>query len=421
MRGASQLVVHYFLMRRMKKLNRRSHQIAFPTAESRYGYVIVSTAFLLMTVIWMGFYSFGIFFKPVLVEFGWTRAATAGAFSLSLIIQGLLAIAMGALTDRFGPRLVMTLCGLLLAASYLLMSQLSALWQLYLFVSLVLGVGMGGSFVPLMTITARWFIRRRGMMTGIVAAGGGLGGVIGPLLAGVFISHYGWRASFAALGVAVFVVVMLGALPLKPAPGHMAGALEGIQQEGVGFNDALRSRKFWILFAVIFFLGFSVFTIMVHIAPHVTDIGFSQATAVNIVASMGIACITGQIAFGKVIDKIGSRRGFILGSAAMAFSLLLVAFSGTLAALYLFAALFGFAYGACITCESLLVADCFGLRCHGLLLSVVSCGCSLGGGVGPFAAGCIFDIAQKYQLAFLLCAVLSASSVFLARTLKALN
>jgi MFS family permease len=172
---------------------------------------------------------------------------------------------------------------------------------------------------------------------------------------------------------------------------------------------------------VIFFLGFSVFTIMVHIAPHVTDIGFSQATAVNIVASMGIACITGQIAFGKVIDKIGSRRGFILGSAAMAFSLLLVAFSGTLAALYLFAALFGFAYGACITCESLLVADCFGLRCHGLLLSVVSCGCSLGGGVGPFAAGCIFDIAQKYQLAFLLCAVLSASSVFLARTLKALN
>ena len=95
--------------------------------ESGYGYVIVSSAFLLMTVMWMGFYSFGIFFKPVLREFGWTRAVTAGAFSLCSLIQGLLAIAMGALTDRFEPRLVMTLCGFLLAAGYLLMSQINTL------------------------------------------------------------------------------------------------------------------------------------------------------------------------------------------------------------------------------------------------------------------------------------------------------
>ena len=175
MRGASQLVVHYFLMRRMKKLNRPSNQIAFPTGESTYGYVIVTSAFLLMAVMWMAFYSFGIFFKPVLKEFGWTRAVTAGAFFLCSFIQGLLAIAMGALTDRFGPRLVMTLCGFLLAAGYVLMSQLSSLWQLYLFFSIILGIGMGGSFAPLMTLTARWFVRRRGMMTGIVASGTGLG------------------------------------------------------------------------------------------------------------------------------------------------------------------------------------------------------------------------------------------------------
>ncbi len=404
----------------------RSHRAPSPTAgsspvESRYAYVIVSSAFLLMTAIWTGFYSFGIFFKPVLTEFGWTRAATAGALSLSLVVTGLLAITMGALTDRFGPRLVMTLCGLLLAASYFLMSHLSALWQLYLFVSLLLGIGMGGSFVPLMTLTARWFVRRRGMMSGIVAAGGGLGGVIGPLLAGVLISHHGWRTSFAALGVTVLVVVVLGALPLRPAPGHLTVSTAGgagIQQEGIGFNDALRSRKFWTLFAVIFMLGFSVFAIMVHMAPHVTDIGFSQATAVNVVAVMGIACIAGQVAFGKALDRIGSRNGFILGSAAMAFSLFLVAVWGTLTVLYIFAVLFGFAYGACITCESLLVADLFGLRCHGVLLSIVSCGCSLGGAVGPFVAGYIFDVAEEYQLAFLLCGTLSAGSVFLGRSLK---
>ena len=127
----------------MKESGPQSHQFPFRaidlrSGESTYGYVIVTSAFLLMAVMWMAFYSFGIFFKPVLKEFGWTRAVTAGAFSLCSFIQGLLAIAMGALTDRFGPRLVMTLCGFLLAAGYVLMSQLSSLWQLYLFFSIIL-------------------------------------------------------------------------------------------------------------------------------------------------------------------------------------------------------------------------------------------------------------------------------------------
>jgi len=413
-------------------LSRQPHQAAYLTTdvspdENRYGYVIVSSAFLLMTVMWMGFYSFGIFFKPVLKEFGWTRAVTAGAFSLCSFIQGLLAIAMGALTDRFGPRLVMTLCGLLLGAGYLLMSQLNALWQLYLFFSIVIGIGMGGSFAPMMTLTARWFVRRRGMMTGIVASGTGLGSVIGPLLAGLLISRYGWRASFATLGVTIFVVMVLAALPLRRAPGHITGGsagngtgeqVPGIQQEGIDFHDAIRSRQFWTLFGVIFCLGFSIFSVMVHMAPHVTDLGFSQATAANVIAAIGIACIAGRILFGKVLDKIGSRNGFILGFAIMAFSLFLVAFSGTLPLLLLFAVLFGFAFGACVTCESPLVADLFGLRCHGLLLGIVSCGFTIGGGMGPFMAGYIFDLLQKYQLAFLLCGTLSAVALLLTRALK---
>src|SRR5512135_212347 len=177
-------------------------------ADDRYGYVIVASGFVLMCVMWTAFYSFGIFFKPVLNEFGWTRAITAGAFSLCSVIQGLLAIAMGGLTDRFGPRVVMTLCGLFLAAGYLLMSQLSSLWQLYLFFSVILGIGMGGSFAPLLTLTARWFVKSRGMMTGIVVSGTGMGALVGPPLAGILISHYGWRASYAALGAVVLVVMV---------------------------------------------------------------------------------------------------------------------------------------------------------------------------------------------------------------------
>jgi TRAP-type uncharacterized transport system fused permease subunit len=78
-----------------------------------YAYLMVGLAFIIMFVFWGAFYAFGIFFKPILREFGWTRAMTAGAFSLCSIVQGLLGIAMGGLTDKFGARVVMTLCGLL--------------------------------------------------------------------------------------------------------------------------------------------------------------------------------------------------------------------------------------------------------------------------------------------------------------------
>jgi sugar phosphate permease len=106
----------------------------FPMKRSEpfYGYCIVWVAFFIMFVFWGAFYAFGVFFKPMLKEFGWTRAMTAGAFSLCSMIQGLPGIAMGGLTDKFGPRVVITLCGLPLGLGYALMSQVSAMWQLYL-------------------------------------------------------------------------------------------------------------------------------------------------------------------------------------------------------------------------------------------------------------------------------------------------
>jgi MFS family permease len=389
--------------------------------------VIVSSGFLLMCVMWTAFYTFGIFFKPVLNEFGWTRAVTAGAFSLCSVIQGLLAIVMGGLTDRFGPRVVMTLCGLILAAGYLLMSQLSSLWQLYLFYSVILGIGMGGSFAPLLTLTARWFVKRRGMMTGLVVSGTGVGALVGPPLAGILISRYGWRVSYAALGVVVLVVMVLGAQLLRSAPGHVRSGGhdkdgdevgQSMHQEGVAFPDAIRSGKFWKVYAMVFCLGFCIFAIMVHIAPHVTDLGFAQTTAANIMATIGAVCIAGRVLFGKALDRIGSGRGFVIGFVMLSLALFLVAWAGTIGMLYLFAVLFGFAFGACVTCESPLVADLFGLRSHGLLLGIAAGGFTFGGGVGPFVTGYIFDVAGKYQAAFLLCGVVSCTGLLLARVIQ---
>jgi MFS family permease len=132
-------------------------------------------------------------------------------------------------------------------------------------------------------------------------------------------------------------------------------------------------------------------------------------------AVLGGVCVAGRMVFGKTLDKIGSSRGFIIGFSIMGVSLFLIVVTGTLGMLYMFAVLFGFAFGACVTCESPLVADLFGLRSHGLLLGIIAAAFALGGGVGPFIVGYIFDIAGKYQSAFFLCAIVSCMGLVLAR------
>jgi MFS family permease len=178
-------------------------------------------AFFIMVMSWAVYNSFGVFFNPLLDEFSWTSAMTSGAFSLSMIIYGVLGIAVGALNDRFGPRIVVTFCGFLLGIGYLLMSQVNTLWQLYLFLGVIVGIGMSGVWVPQLSTVARWFVKRRTLMTGIVIAGAGIGQLIGPPVITRLISIYDWRLTFIILGGVVLVAMVLAAQFLKRDPVHM--------------------------------------------------------------------------------------------------------------------------------------------------------------------------------------------------------
>jgi len=393
-----------------------------------YGYLIVGLAFIIMFVLWGTFYAFGIFFKPILKEFGWTRAMTAGAFSLCSIVQGLLSIAMGGLTDKFGARLVMTLCGLLLGVGYLLMSQLSVIWQLYLFFGAIVGAGMGGSFTPLMSIVARWFMKKRSTMTGIVVAGTGFGALIAPPVVSRLVSSYGWRVSYVILGGIVLGIVVVCAQFIRHEPARMGQAAYGDDGErekalnqdfkGLSLREAVYTRQFWILFGMIFSLGFCVFAIMVHIAPHAAEIGISTTSAANILATIGGASILGKVLLGKTADRIGNRRTFIIGFILMLAALSMVLPTKGELMLYLFAVVYGFGFGGCIASESPIVAELFGLSSHGLILGVISFSFLLGGAFGPFLFGFIFDITGSYQWGFLACGVVSFIGLILTGILK---
>ena len=393
-----------------------------------YGYFVVGASLLIMSIMWGGYYAFGVFFKPVLDEFGWTRAMISGAFSLASIVNGLLTVAVGGLTDKYGPRMVMTVCGLLLGLGFILMSQVSDVFQLYLFYGILVGAGMSGSFVPLTSTVARWFFKRRGLMTGIVAAGSGIGALIGPPVASRLIFIYGWRMSYVILGGITLLTVVLSTQLIKRDPKQVGQFPYGENEIGeVGLNlrveefslkEAVRVPQFWIFSATGFCYGYCVFSIMVHITPHAIESGISAVRAANILATIGGFSILGKVLLGRAGDIIGNRRTLILGFILMSIALICLAPAKMAWMPFLIAGIFGFAYGGIAVSHSPLLAELFGLRSHALIFGVFAISVSLGRATGPLLTGYLFDVTNSYQMAFLVCAVISLTGILFAAFLR---
>lgn len=387
-----------------------------------YGYVIVVAALIIMVASFGTYFAYGVFFTPILNELGWTRAMTSGAFSLSMIIQGLLGVVMGGLTDRLGSRLLMTVCGVFLGLGYLLMSQISAVWQLYLFYGVIIGIGMSSVWVPLMSTVARWFVKRRTMMSGIVLTGTGLGSLIAPPMASWLISTYDWRTSFIIIGSIVLVIIVFAAQFLRrdPTMVKQMSAGDGEEQllnagaDGFSLKEAAFTKQFWVVLGMFLCFGICMFAIMVHISPHAVELGFSASSAASILAVMGVTIIIGRVALGGAADRIGDRKAFIIGFILMTAGLFWLMPAKQMWMFYLFAAVFGFAHGGMGASESPLVASLFGLRSHGLILGVSSLAFTGGAAIGPFLAGYIFDATNSYQMAFLICATIGILGLVLS-------
>ena len=183
-----------------------------------YGWWIVAAAFLAMMAHAGTYYSFGVFFKPVQLELGWTRADVSWAIFLQQAFHGASYILVGALIDRHGPRKVIPPFAILLFIGYALVSQTSALWQLYFFYGVVVGIGYGIGYAPLASIVARWFYKRKGLALGIAAGGIGMGTIIMPPLLSFLILHFGWRVAFGITGLILLVVFVAAAFILRRDP-----------------------------------------------------------------------------------------------------------------------------------------------------------------------------------------------------------
>ena len=399
-----------------------------PAPRLFYGYIVAVAGFIIMGTMYSSRYAFGVFFKPVLTDFGWTRAMISGALSLSMLMEGLLGIVMGAITDKFGPRAVLTFCGVLLGIGGFLMSRIHAIWQLYLFLGIIVGIGMSGAWVPVTSTIARWFFRRRGFMSGFVLTGTGVAALLTPPLADRLIAAYGWRNAFNIMGIGALVIVVLTAQLMKRDPSRMgllpeSAKIERVEESipndiGLTFREAISTKQFWLANIMLFSFGFCMFTVVVHIVPHATDLNISASTAAKILGLIGGAVIIGRLFLGMLADRIGSRWIFIIG-----FILLPIGFFWLIPAreawmMFLFAGTFGLAQGGMGTAESPLVAEIFGLRSHGLIYGAMGIGFMSGAATGPWLAGYIFDIMGSYRMDFVICSSIGLLGLFFTGLLK---
>lgn len=393
-----------------------------------YGYVTVGVSFGIMVVAWGAIYTFGVFFKPIMNEFGWTRAMTAGAFSVAMILQGFTSIVAGNLTDRLGPRIVLTVSGFIFGIGYLLLSQMNAIWQLYVFYGVLTGIGRSGSGAPLTANIPKWFITRRGLMTGIVVAGIGVGAAIGSPLASHLLSNYEWRQSLIIIGSVALLVILSLAQLLKRDPSQAGKSPLGKPEINSHSNEhetlslnlrkAVRFRQFWIVCVLFLCFGYCLFTVMVHIVPHATDLGISVNAASNILVIIGLVSIVGKVISGYISDWWGSRYAFITSFSLLAVCLLGLIFVKDVWSLYVFAALFGFAYGSGVTPQSIIIAELFGIGSIASILGFCVFIFTIGAAAGPFFSGYIFDLFSSYNIAFLVCGLLATFACLLTLFLR---
>jgi len=350
-------------------------------------------------------------FLPVFAEtFGWSRGAISSALSLNLLIGGVAGFAIGALADRHGPRVMLVVTVILAGSAFALVSLISALWQLYLLVGVLGGVGMSSFYLLSTTTVTRWFDERRGLALALVLVGFNLGYISAGPLSAWLIARVGWRAAYALLGSASAVVTMLAALsvrlpsvreaPVPRAPAAHTTPAYGAAAGGVTLAQALVHLRQWYLNVSWLLLGALSLMVSVHIVPFAHDQGISLAGASLALTAYGIGAVCGRVASGIVSDRIGTFTTIRLGYALQLGALLILLGLSSRAALLGSLVALGVGFAAADTMLAKAVPDVFGTRALGAILGVLNLGWRCGAAIGPAAAGFLYDLTGSYAIPF---------------------
>ncbi len=380
-----------------------------------YGWIIVAIIFLATTASAVQLNpTIGVFIKPITEEFGWTRSQMAGAVTVGTILGGILAIFMGRIVDRFGPRWVLFTAFLTMGSMMLLMSRIEYLWHFYAITIVTRMTLQGVINLTCQTVVSKWFVKLRGRAIAIANAGQRVGTGIIPYTTQMIIGTAGWRTAASSIGVIAWALTLIpAALWLRRSPEDLGLLPDGQESPGKGENEnsirvesqqlsytlaeARRTRTFYLLGTAFTLSSFIGTGINFNLTPYLTDKGFAATDAVTILMVWSFSGIAGSLTAGILAEKLKNQFlsiGFYIGVASGIAILLTVRDMPTG---IIFAVIHGSFFGAALIMQHIMLANYFGSAWIATIRGVLVPWQLLGNALGPLAATLVFDTTGSYE------------------------
>ena len=403
-----------------------------------WGWYVVSSSFVMLTLIYGARYSFGVFVKPMFAEYGWPMTVISLAASINLLMYAGAGVFAGWLLDRIAPKWIMTVGVLFVTAGFIAASFVNSPLGLYMSYGVLVGIGSAGSgAVACTTSIGKWFIKKRGVAIGIAAMGIGLGTLIMAPLAGYIVKTFGWRFGFLSIGamtcvvgIAISQIFMGKDYPQRyglqpdgepPLPNQSNFRPPDSAPEKPSLKPILLDSRFCLLVVCNLFAVMTVMMTFVHQVAYAINNGIDKIEAAAAIGLIGIMGSCGKFFFGWLSDRIpDAKYSAALGFLLMAAGMYLLCGATNVLRLYGFALFYGFGYGSLAPVTPYLISDRFGERVLGVaygLLAFFSAG--IGGALGPIIGGLIYDKTGSYRPGWIMNTVLLLIISLLILTLKA--
>jgi MFS family permease len=394
---------------------------------SAYGWVIVAAG-ALMTCVSMGaMFSLAVFLQPISVDTGWTRTGISTAMTIDFLVMGFAAFAWGAISDRFGPRVVVLSGSAMLGLGLVLASRATTLVEFQLVFGFLVGAAAGAFYAPMMALASGWIENNRSLAVALVSAGAGTAPLTVAPFARWLIDNYDWRPAMLMVGIAAWVLLIPASLLVRrppvvldthpPAPG-VATPVAAVVETRMSAAEALRTPQFAVLALAHFACCAAHSGPIFHMVTYAIGCGIPAMVAVSVYSLAGLSGLGGRVLLGVLADRLGAKPVLVGGLMVQALGAGAYLFAKDLGELYALSIVFGIAYGGVMPLYAILARDYFGPHIMATVFGAISAMASLGMAFGPWAGGWVFDTYASYSWLYIGSFAVGLAAVAVALTFK---
>ncbi|TPL24993.1 MFS transporter [Mesorhizobium sp. B2-4-9] len=369
-----------------------------------YRWVIVAAGALMSCVAIGTMFSLAIFLEPMALDTGWSRAGISSAMTLNFLVMGLGGFVWGALSDRFGARIVVTIGALLLGLALVLASRAGSLVTFQITFGVLVGLAASAFFAPMIALTTGWFDTNRALAVSLVSSGMGVAPMTISPFARWLISAYEWRTAMFDIGIMAWVLLLPAVLLVRQPPKPVVtvtGSSPVAEGAGLSVGQALRSPQFIVLGLTFFACCAAHSGPIFHMVSYAMLCGVAPMAAVSIYSVEGLAGLGGRLLYGVLADRLGVKPVLIAGLLIQAVVIAAYLSISQLGQFYMLAVVFGATYGGVMPLYAVLAREYFGQRILGTVFGAATMLSSLGMALGPLAGGMVFDAYANYHWLFI--------------------